>query len=194
MPKFTKYIEKMDGHTLLASGVEVPPKKVIVVLLHQVALSLRNNKLGSANSMMRSLLLDTGMPSQLPVGRNDFLTFTLTILYVLYFLLIYFSCISNIIFRYKVIVRVIDDTGSASLLLFDDLVYKLSGVQYGEQHEDYFPDELNIMVGKKLLFRIDYTDYNVNNNHHVYQVKMMSDEDTMINSFKAGFITEVFFL
>ena len=97
--------------------------------------------------------------------------------------------------------RVIDDTGSASLLLFDDLVYKLSGVhcqglinQYGEQHEDYFPDELNIMVGKKLLFRIDYTDYNVNNYHHVYQVKMMSDEDTMINSFKDGFITEVFFL
>ena len=66
MPKFTKYIEKMDGHTLLASGVEVPPKKVIVVLLHQVALSLRNNKLGSANSTMRLLLLDTGMALKLP--------------------------------------------------------------------------------------------------------------------------------
>ncbi|PWA37241.1 heavy metal-associated isoprenylated plant protein 41 [Artemisia annua] len=55
--------------------------------------------------------------------------------------------------RYKVNIRVIDDTGSASLLLFDDFVFKLTGVycqalinQYGEQHEDYLPDELNTMI------------------------------------------------
>ena len=97
--------------------------------------------------------------------------------------------------------RVIDDTGSASLLLFDDFVYKLVGTpcqalinQYGEEHEDYFPDDLNIMVGKKLLFRIEYTDFNMNNNHHVYTVKMMSDEDNIISSFKTDFITEVLFL
>ena len=101
-------------------------------------------------------------------------------------------------YRYKVIVRVIDDTGSASLLLFDDHVFTLSGVhcqalinQYGENHEDYFPDELNVMIGKKLLFRFEYTDFCMNNNHHVYQVKMMSNEDITINSFKSNFIPEV---
>lgn len=101
-------------------------------------------------------------------------------------------------FRYKLIVRVIDDTGSASLLLFDDYVSKLSGIQcqtlinqYGENHEDYFPDELNIMIGKKLLFRFEYTDFCITNNHHVYSVKMMSDEDAIIDSFKSGFINEV---
>ncbi|GJY98606.1 replication protein A 70 kDa DNA-binding subunit B [Tanacetum coccineum] len=53
--------------------------------------------------------------------------------------------------RFKVNVRVIDESGSASLLLFDDLVFKLSGQQcynlikkYGENHKDYFPDELNV--------------------------------------------------
>ncbi|PWA96428.1 replication protein A 70 kDa DNA-binding subunit B [Artemisia annua] len=99
--------------------------------------------------------------------------------------------------RFKVIVRVIDDTGSASLLLFDDLVKKLCGVtchnlikQYGEDHESYFPSELNVMVGKQLLFRFHYTDYNMNNNNHVYQVKMMSEEEIVINAFKTDFITE----
>ncbi|GJU57543.1 putative reverse transcriptase domain-containing protein [Tanacetum coccineum] len=59
--------------------------------------------------------------------------------------------------RFKVNVRVIDESGSASLLLFDDLVFKLSGQQcynlikkYGENHEDYFPDELNVLVGKRV--------------------------------------------
>ena len=51
----------MDGHVLLTSGVEVPQKKLL-----QVALSLRNNKLGSANNTKKLLLLDTGMPLNQP--------------------------------------------------------------------------------------------------------------------------------
>ncbi|PWA94354.1 hypothetical protein CTI12_AA060720 [Artemisia annua] len=99
--------------------------------------------------------------------------------------------------RFKVIVRVIDETGSASLLLFDDFVHKLCGVtcqelinQYGEAHEDYFPAELNVMVGKKLLFRFHYSDWNITNNDHIYQVKMISDEDIIISAFKSDFIIE----
>ena len=66
MPKFTKSIEKMDGHILRANGVEVPPKKLLVMVLHQVPLNSRNNKLGIVNSMMRSLLLDTGITTKKP--------------------------------------------------------------------------------------------------------------------------------
>ena len=113
------------------------------------------------------------------------------------YLFFYFNeCLNK--FRFKVIVRVIDETGSASLLLFDDFVHKLCGVtcqelitKYGEAHEDYFPAELNMMVGKKILFRFHYSDWNITNNDHVYTVKMMSEEDIIIKAFKADFITEV---
>ncbi|GJT50739.1 hypothetical protein Tco_0976896 [Tanacetum coccineum] len=97
--------------------------------------------------------------------------------------------------RYTVIVRVINDTGSTSLLLFDDMVFKLSEEQcynlikqHGPNYDDYFPDELNILVGKRLLFRFHYIDEHITNNNHVYQVKMMSGDEAMITLFKKDFI------
>ncbi|GKD82500.1 replication protein A 70 kDa DNA-binding subunit B, partial [Tanacetum coccineum] len=99
--------------------------------------------------------------------------------------------------EYKVIVRVIDETGSASLLLFDDLVYKLTSVQcytlirqYGEDYDDYFPSKLNGLIGKKLLFRFYYTAFNINNNNHVYQVQRISQDEAMIDIFKKDFIED----
>ncbi|GJZ62014.1 replication protein A 70 kDa DNA-binding subunit B [Tanacetum coccineum] len=66
---------------------------------------------------------------------------------------------SGVGMRFKVIVRVIDATGSASLLLFDDLVFKLSGEQcvhlirqHGENYDDYFLEELNVLVGKSVVY------------------------------------------
>ena len=101
-------------------------------------------------------------------------------------------------FRYKVIVRVIDDTGSASLLLYEDIITKLIDIpchklkaKYGEQADDIFPDELAPIVGRKLLFHFLYSSYNINNNNHVYQVKMVSADESMIKIFKHGFINEV---
>jgi hypothetical protein len=101
----------------------------------------------------------------------------------------------------KVIVRVIDDTGSASLVMFDDMISKLYGVscyglikEYGPEVDDYFPAELNTLIGKKVLFRFEYTDFNVSNNNHVYQVKLISNEEAMISYFKKDFIIEVTFL
>ncbi|GJZ94612.1 replication protein A 70 kDa DNA-binding subunit B [Tanacetum coccineum] len=100
--------------------------------------------------------------------------------------------------KYKVIVRVIDETGSASLLLFDDMIHKLVGVpcyklkeQYGPNAEDTFPEELtNNIVGKRILFRFTYSEYNISNNNHVYQVKMMCENPEFIKHFKKDFITE----
>ena len=100
--------------------------------------------------------------------------------------------------RYKVIVRVIDDTGSASLLLYEDIILKLIDIpcsklkaKYGDRADDNFPDELAPIVGKKLLFRFLYSSYNINFNNHVYQVKMISHDEDMIKTFKHGFINEV---
>nr|GEV70648.1 replication protein A 70 kDa DNA-binding subunit B [Tanacetum cinerariifolium] len=97
---------------------------------------------------------------------------------------------------YKVIVRVIDQTGSASLLLFDDMISQLVGVpcyklkeQYGANAENTFPEELtNNNVGKRLLLRATYSEYNISNNNHVYQVKMMSENPEFITHFKKDFI------
>ncbi|GJX16083.1 replication protein A 70 kDa DNA-binding subunit B [Tanacetum coccineum] len=86
-------------------------------------------------------------------------------------------------------------SSSASLLLFDNMVFKLSGEQFynlikqhGPNYDDYFPDELNILVGKRLLFRFHYTDEHITNNNHVYQVKMMLEDEAMITLFKKDFI------
>ncbi|GKE00393.1 replication protein A 70 kDa DNA-binding subunit B [Tanacetum coccineum] len=100
--------------------------------------------------------------------------------------------------KYKVIVRVIDDTGSASLLLFDDMIDELVGIpcykikeKYGANAEDIFPEELiTNIVGKRLLFRFKYTEYNINNNHHVYQVKHMYEDAEFIKLHKKEFIYE----
>ncbi|PWA84263.1 replication protein A 70 kDa DNA-binding subunit B [Artemisia annua] len=100
--------------------------------------------------------------------------------------------------KYKVILRVIDDTGSASLLLFDDMIntlvdipcYKLKE-QYGPGVEDMFPEELtNRIVGKRLLFRFTYTEWAINNNHHTYQVTKMSNDAEFIKLFKKDFIMD----
>ena len=100
--------------------------------------------------------------------------------------------------RYKVIVCIIDDTGSTSLLLYEDIILKLIDIpcsklkaKYGDRADDNFPDELAPIVGKKLLFRFLYSSYNINFNNHVYQVKMISHDEDMIKTFKHGFINEV---
>ncbi|GKB70707.1 replication protein A 70 kDa DNA-binding subunit B [Tanacetum coccineum] len=101
--------------------------------------------------------------------------------------------------RFKVNVRVIDVSGSASLLLFDDWVFKLGGEQcynlikkYGENHDEYLPDELNVLVGKRLLWRFHYTDEHIINNNYVYQVKLLSKDEDWITIFKKDFITEAY--
>ncbi|GJT87296.1 hypothetical protein Tco_1069013 [Tanacetum coccineum] len=94
-------------------------------------------------------------------------------------------------------IHVIDETGSASMLLFDDMTFKLCGVQvytlikqYGEEVDDYFPNELIVMIEKKLLFLFEYTTYHINKNNHVYSVKEVANDESMITTFKKDFINE----
>ncbi|PWA62801.1 hypothetical protein CTI12_AA361970 [Artemisia annua] len=56
--------------------------------------------------------------------------------------------------------------------------------------DDIFPEELAPIVRKKLLFRFLFSSYNINFNNHVYQVKMISQDEDMIKTFKHGFINE----
>ncbi|GJV57761.1 hypothetical protein Tco_1458766 [Tanacetum coccineum] len=58
------------------------------------------------------------------------------------------------------------------------------------EYDDYFPVEQNWIVRKKLLFHFQYSDYNINNNHHVYQLQKISEDETMINMFKKDFYVQ----
>nr|GEX09548.1 replication protein A 70 kDa DNA-binding subunit B [Tanacetum cinerariifolium] len=105
--------------------------------------------------------------------------------------------ITSVGMSYKVMIRVIDETSSASMLLFDDMIYKLCGVQvytlikkYGDVVDDYFPAELNMMIEKKLLFLFEYTAYHIKHNNHVYSIKVLADDESMITTFKKDFIIE----
>ncbi|GJT29015.1 replication protein A 70 kDa DNA-binding subunit B [Tanacetum coccineum] len=87
--------------------------------------------------------------------------------------------------RYKMIVRVMDESESAQLCNFDGSMYKMSGYTAWELVEKhaadtatYFPDELNCIIGKKFLFRVKFTEYNHKNNNYEESEEDSEDELT----------------
>ncbi|GJS91564.1 ATP-dependent DNA helicase PIF1-like protein [Tanacetum coccineum] len=89
--------------------------------------------------------------------------------------------------RYKMIVRVVDESGSAQLCIFNGSMYKMSGYtawelveKHGADTTTYFPDELNCIIGKKFLFRVKFTEYNHKNNNHVYRCERVTNDEEII--------------
>lgn len=91
--------------------------------------------------------------------------------------------------------RVIDETGSAPFVVFDTNMSKMCDGKsaneimnkHGQTTSDYFPDDLEVIVGKKYLFKFTYTQHNVNSNTQVYTAKTVSDDVELVAFFKAGF-------
>ncbi|PWA85288.1 replication protein A 70 kDa DNA-binding subunit B [Artemisia annua] len=104
--------------------------------------------------------------------------------------------IYQVVPRFKVILRVIDETGSAPFVVFDTNTSKICDGKsayeimnkHGQTTSDYFPDDLEVIVGKKYLFKFTYTQHNVNSNTQVYTAKSVSDDAELIAHFKDGFI------
>ncbi|GKD67526.1 hypothetical protein Tco_1321616 [Tanacetum coccineum] len=97
--------------------------------------------------------------------------------------------------KYKVIVRVTNESGSACLLMYEDMIMKFIDVPCYNMIEKYkdctngsFPDELKVVVEKTMLFQIDYSDWNIKHNNHV---KMMTEDPAMIETLKKDFYVEV---
>ncbi|GJY29162.1 replication protein A 70 kDa DNA-binding subunit B [Tanacetum coccineum] len=97
--------------------------------------------------------------------------------------------------RFKVIVRVIDNSGSTPLLFFNNNFVKLSGYtawelieKYNMDPDEYWPKELDNIVGKKCLFKLFYSEYNVAKNNHTYHCDSFSEDVELINHFKNNFI------
>lgn len=93
--------------------------------------------------------------------------------------------------------RIVDATGTAQVVIFDNNVHKMTNVtaweimkENGVNTDEYFPDVLNEIVGKQYLFKIKYTEFNHTNNSHIYRTEKVTDDVDTVTYFKNGFIDE----
>lgn len=94
--------------------------------------------------------------------------------------------------------RIIDETGSASILFFNSYVHKLCGKtaweimeKHGMDPDSYFPSDLEVMIGKKCLIKVFYSEFCHNNNSHTYRCDGISEDPEVISYFKREFIEDV---
>ncbi|XP_022040896.1 uncharacterized protein LOC110943454 [Helianthus annuus] len=96
--------------------------------------------------------------------------------------------------RFKVHLRVQDETGSVSFVMFDKDVMKLIGSTANDIRErqvkvddtETFPHEISRLVEKKLAFKIEVSDYNLNHDYHVYTIQKVCDDPDIIIELVAG--------
>lgn len=98
----------------------------------------------------------------------------------------------NAVPRYKVHLQAIDPTGSTSFILFDRNVHKYVGRSVhdlierhnqGNNNTDY-PRELDVFLGKTMLFKVEVTQGNLLHSWRNYSVKRSSDDIDLIKRFK----------
>nr|GEX08516.1 hypothetical protein [Tanacetum cinerariifolium] len=99
--------------------------------------------------------------------------------------------------RYKVIMQIIDQSGSAPIVFFNTTINKLSGYTAWElmkKHnmdvDEYWPGELLDLIGNSFLFKLYYSDYIINNNNHTYRCDAVNDEPAFVKHFKEGFLDD----
>ncbi|GJZ80996.1 replication protein A 70 kDa DNA-binding subunit B-like protein [Tanacetum coccineum] len=95
--------------------------------------------------------------------------------------------------------RVNDDLACASFLMFDRDVfsivdrsaYVLNEKQANKPNTTDYPDDLNKLIGKTLLFRVDVSRYNLINNYVIYTVGRMTSSELHIKSFIKLYVDEM---
>ncbi|GKE31291.1 hypothetical protein Tco_1450613, partial [Tanacetum coccineum] len=87
---------------------------------------------------------------------------------------------------FKVIVRVIIEKHGPN---YGEQCHKLIE-KHGPNYDDYFPSELNVLVGKTVSWRFKYTDDHIQNNNYLYQINLLSVDEAMVTRFKQDFILE----
>ncbi|KAL2921030.1 Replication protein A 70 kDa DNA-binding subunit E [Bienertia sinuspersici] len=94
--------------------------------------------------------------------------------------------------RFKLQIRVVDETGNASFVLFDREVAQIIGKSADQlrqschskmDNEDSIPDESNKMLDKKYLFKIKISEYNLQQRWLVYTVTKMTADERLIKLF-----------
>ncbi|XP_021975519.1 uncharacterized protein LOC110870647 [Helianthus annuus] len=92
---------------------------------------------------------------------------------------------------FKVHLRVQDETASVSFVMFDKDVTKIIGSTASERQvkvndTESFPHEISRLVEKKLAFKIQVSDYNLNHDYHVYTIQKVCDDPDIIAELVAG--------
>lgn len=90
--------------------------------------------------------------------------------------------------RFKVQLKLKDESGEASLVFFDRDVVKLvmksaHTLMDSCAGAETYPDALEAMVGKKVMVKFDVTQFNIKNDYKVYTVSRMTENEIMFKSF-----------
>ncbi|KAK2428443.1 replication protein A 70 kDa DNA-binding subunit [Trifolium repens] len=93
--------------------------------------------------------------------------------------------------RFKVQLQVMDNTGSITFVMFDRIVSQVLGrtaqdlldAMNNEEASNAYPQELDMFVDKRILFKVEITDANLYRNWRGYTVKKLSFDDDIINRF-----------
>ncbi|XP_071687456.1 uncharacterized protein [Rutidosis leptorrhynchoides] len=101
------------------------------------------------------------------------------------------KCVSNpsVALRYKVSVRIEDLTDTATVTLFETQVCKFVTksayeLQISLPNCHDFPDDLDVLIGNKLLFKLDVSNYNVTSVNPNYTVKDAMSEAEFVDKYK----------
>nr|KAJ0201207.1 hypothetical protein LSAT_V11C600319740 [Lactuca sativa] len=95
-----------------------------------------------------------------------------------------------VILRFKIPLRVQDNTGTLTLTLFDQEAKKLFKYTAKELYDinnklginlDLYPMELKVVVEKKLAIKIDISSYNVINKSNIYGISRLTDNANIID-------------
>nr|XP_043638528.1 replication protein A 70 kDa DNA-binding subunit B-like [Erigeron canadensis] len=98
--------------------------------------------------------------------------------------------------KFKVYVRVVNDTGSTCFTLFDSHIKQLIGHSALDMRKRYLddlasiPDELNEIVGKSFLFKFAIEPYNRTGDFHYYTVVALTEDSQTVAAFKNHFGVE----
>ncbi|PWA93260.1 nucleic acid-binding, OB-fold protein [Artemisia annua] len=91
--------------------------------------------------------------------------------------------------RIKIHIRVQDETGSATFCLFQQDVAKLLGKSAGyliskidkDEENTSYPTDLEIIVSRQFVFKLQVSAYNVNNNYHIFTVNKLTDDKVVMS-------------
>ncbi|MQL71084.1 hypothetical protein Taro_003413 [Colocasia esculenta] len=98
--------------------------------------------------------------------------------------------------RYKVQLRVIDHTGSASFLLFDreaNQILNKTAINLRDKlikdgDTESFPEELDNFLQKKFIFKIQITEFNLQQKWPIYTVVRVTDDNSLIEEYLSSSI------
>ncbi|KAL2531128.1 Replication protein A 70 kDa DNA-binding subunit [Abeliophyllum distichum] len=90
--------------------------------------------------------------------------------------------------RFKLRVRVIDGTGSASFLLWDRECFQLLGKTASELRDNL--DEAKTLVERKILFKVQIKSQNINEHDDLYTVMRLTDKNDLISKYGSRYSNE----